>query len=84
MKNITVSVQDEVYHRARVRAAERKTSVSAIVRNILVDLAAEETEFARMKRQEDEIIARLRKRKAGFSAGRRLTREEIHDRHALR
>jgi len=84
MKNITVSVQDEVYHRARVRAAERKTSVSAIVRNILVDLAAEETEFARMKRQEDEIIAGLRKRKAGFSAGRRLTREEIHDRHALR
>jgi plasmid stability protein len=84
MKNITVSVDDEIYHRARVRAAERRTSLSAIVREILIELAAEETEAERLSRQEDEIVLRLRERGSGYSAARRLTREEIHDRHALR
>jgi plasmid stability protein len=84
MKNITVSVDNDTYHRARVRAAERKTSVSAIVRQILGDLAAEENEFARLKRQEDEIIAQLEKRHTGFSAENRMTRDQTHDRHALR
>ncbi|MCU0751285.1 MAG: hypothetical protein MUF13_17235 [Akkermansiaceae bacterium] len=84
MKNITVTVDEETYHRARVRAAERRTSLSAIVREILVELAAEETEAERLRRQEDEIILRLQERGSEYSAARRLTREEIHDRHALR
>jgi len=44
MKNITVSVEDEIYHRARVAAAERKTSVSALVREHLIAVAMEEAE----------------------------------------
>ena len=39
VKNITVSVDDEVYHAARVAAARRKTSVSAFVREALQGLA---------------------------------------------
>ncbi len=35
MKNITVSVPDEIYRRARVWAAERETSVSATVTRFL-------------------------------------------------
>jgi hypothetical protein len=35
VKNITVSVPDEVYRRARVWAAERETSVSATVTHFL-------------------------------------------------
>jgi len=35
MKNITVKVDDATYHRARVRAAEAGTSVSAMVRDFL-------------------------------------------------
>lgn len=35
MKNITLSVEDEVYQLARVEAAKRRTSVSAIVRGYL-------------------------------------------------
>lgn len=83
MKNITVSVDDEIYHRARVRAAERRTSLSAIVRSILSDIAAEETEAHRLQKQEDEIVAGIRKRRCDFSAGARMSRDEIHDRHAL-
>ena len=35
MKNITVSVSDEIYRRARIRAAELGTSVSALVAEFL-------------------------------------------------
>jgi plasmid stability protein len=39
VKNITVSVDDEVYHAARVAAAQHKTSVSAFVRQALIGLS---------------------------------------------
>jgi len=35
MRNITVTVPDDVYRRARVWAAERDTSVSAVVKYLL-------------------------------------------------
>ncbi len=38
MKNISVSVDDETYHLARVRATELETSVSALVHNYLRNL----------------------------------------------
>ena len=42
MKNITVSVDDSTYRRARMKAAERDTSVSALVKQFLNELAQEE------------------------------------------
>lgn len=84
MKNITVSVDEEVYHRARVRAAEKKTSVSAWVGRILRDLADKETDFERSRRREEETVAAVRECGAKYRAGDRLTRDELHDRHALR
>jgi len=38
MKNITVTVDDDTYRRARIWALERNTSISEIVRCILVTL----------------------------------------------
>lgn len=35
MKNITVSVDDELYHAARVAAAQRQTNVTAVLRGYL-------------------------------------------------
>jgi hypothetical protein len=40
MKNITISIDDETYRRARLWAAERDTSVSAVVKCILTTLPA--------------------------------------------
>ena len=76
MRNITVSVDDETYKRARVAAAERDTSVSALVKAYLVQLASHETEIERRKRQEREIRSQI----AAFSAADRLSREELHSR----
>lgn len=83
MKNITVSVGDSVYHRARLRAAEQRTSVSAIVRKHLEEIAAEETEHERLRRQETEMLQQIAQRRTGFSASQRSSRDELHDRHAF-
>ncbi|HEY2413058.1 MAG TPA: hypothetical protein VGI40_12485 [Pirellulaceae bacterium] len=78
MKNITVSLDDDTYRRARMKAAELDTSVSALVKKYLVDLAGEESDFERRLRLQNELLAKVKKH--GFSASDRLTREEVHDR----
>ena len=84
MKNITVTVDSTTYRRARVRAAELQTSVSALVKEFLTCLAETESEFDRLARQNREVVERIRSRKDGFSASKRLSRDQVHDRDALR
>lgn len=79
MKNITVSIDDEVHRRARIRAAELDTSISAVVRNFLIEFAGGETDFERRKKLQAQTLASIR----AFRAGDRLTREEVHRRDAL-
>jgi hypothetical protein len=76
VKNITVTVDDETYRRARIRAAERDTSVSALVARFLTELAAAETDVERLKREERA----LRERIGRFRAAARLAREDVHRR----
>jgi plasmid stability protein len=80
-KNITVSVPDDVYREARIRAAERGSSVSALVAQYLRSLGTDdgEQEFQRLVRQQEEVIASIER----FSAADRLPRDELYDR-ALR
>jgi hypothetical protein len=80
VKNITVSVPVEIYRRARVKAAERDSSVSALVREFLRSLGDEESDFEKGKRLQDEVLATIRR----FRAGDRLTRDAVHRRRALR
>ena len=78
MKNLTVSLDEQVYRRARRIAAERETSVSALVRRFLLDLTSAESEFDRLKRQEHA----LRERVTNFRAADRLRRDDLHLRDA--
>lgn len=87
MKNITISIDEELYRRARIKAAEQSTSVSALFKAYLVHLTTggeTETEFQRLQREEQELRAELRARRLGLSAAHNLPRTELHDRHALR
>jgi len=59
-------------------AAQRDTSVSALVREFLVELASGESENERLKRRERE----LRERITAFRASDRLSRDEVHKRSA--
>jgi hypothetical protein len=80
VKNITVSIDEELHRRARIRAAELDTSLSAVVRDFLVQFAGEETDFERRRRLQAEVLESIK----SFRAGDRLTRDEAHDRRALR
>jgi phage shock protein A len=59
-----------------MKAAERDTSVSALVAQFLTELAAGETDAERLKREERA----LRERIGTFRAADRLPREDVHRR----
>ena len=80
MKNITVSVDAAVHHRARVRAAQRNTSLSAVVREFLVAFAADESDADQRRRQQNELLARLDAEGLGPEASTRVARETLHQR----
>lgn len=58
MKNITLKVDEETYHRARVQAAEAGTSVSAMVRELLSNKTKE---TASREARQIEIVTELKK-----------------------
>lgn len=76
VKNITVSVPDDVYRAARICAAERGSSVSALVGDYLHLLSDREPEFSRLEAQQRQTQGEIE----GFRARERLDRDEIHDR----
>jgi hypothetical protein len=80
VKNITVSIDEDLHRRARIRAAELETSLSSVVRDFLIHFAGGETDFERRKRLQTEVLATI----DNFRADDRLTREQVHDRRALR
>jgi plasmid stability protein len=76
MKNITVTVPDDVYRNARIRAAERGTSVSSLVAEYLRSLSVREAEFSRLEAQQKQIQTQISR----FRARDRLDRDQLHDR----
>ncbi len=84
MKNITLSLDDETYRKARIIAASRDASVSALVKKYLVTLTAE-TERPRDLRQEQEaLLDSIWQRHPAFSSSENLSREDLYERHDLR
>jgi hypothetical protein len=75
MKNITLAIDDETYRRARVEAARRDQSLSALVREYLESLARGGADRNRTQR----LFAALNRSRA-FRAADRLSREDAHGR----
>ncbi len=95
MKNITVSVDEETYRLSRVKAAERGTSVSALVRGYLKTLIREQADGPRASEQGieteserrrllNEVLADFDARGVGLRMADNLPREALYDRDALR
>jgi plasmid stability protein len=76
VKNITITVPADVYRDARIRAAERGSSVSALVADYLRSLSERDHEFTRLEAQQHEVQGEI----VRFRAGDRLDREALHDR----
>lgn len=76
MANLTITVDDDLLRRARVRAVEQGTSVNAVVRDYLesyAGLGAEREEAARS-------ILQLSERAMSRHDGARWTRGELYER----
>jgi hypothetical protein len=79
MKNITISVDDEVARWARIWAAEMDTSVSQLVGQLLKEKMEHERGYrAAMRRDLARTASALKK------DGKYPTRDELYDRPVLR
>lgn len=79
MKNITVSVDDETYRRARVVAAQRDASVSALVKKYLCSLS-EEVAPRDWNKEQEELLDRVTRLHPVFKAADNLSRDELYQR----
>ena len=78
LRNITVTVEEEVARWARVEAAKRDTSVSRLLGSILEERMTQEDGY------ESAMKRALHRKPFGKSAGRYLSREESHERSGIR
>ena len=77
MANLTITVDDEVLKRARIRSLEQGTSVNALLREYLISYAGDVPAVHAMK----ELIEMARKSSSGSGKeGRTWTRDELHER----
>lgn len=76
MANLTISIDEEILKKARMRALEEGTSVNAILRQHLERFVGMGNQY---RQATDNILAIARRSKAA-SKGRRWTRDEIYDR----
>ena len=76
MRNLTLSVPEDVYRRARIKAAEQGRSVSAMVAEFLSTLNTGDDEFERLLSQQEEAVGDIE----SFRARDRLQRDELHER----
>jgi hypothetical protein len=79
-RNITITLDEETLREARVLAAERGLSVSALLRRELAGLVDRERGYAKARHS---ALARL-KRARSLGGGRLVSRDELHDRAKLR
>lgn len=78
LRNVTVTLEEEVARWARVEAARRDTSVSQMLGRLLKDHMAAESQY------EGAMQRSLARKPFLHSQGRYLTREEAHDRARFR
>lgn len=77
MKNITLAIEDDILDRVRIIAAQKKTTVNALVREFLADLARRDERLAEARKQ----LLRLMDNSEGRMAPDwKFDREETHER----
>lgn len=76
MANLTITIDDEVLRRARVRAIENDTSVNSILRDYLEAYAA----TGPIWKQAADAILRLSSRARSGRGSARWNRDQLHER----
>jgi hypothetical protein len=58
MKNITLAIEDDILDKARVVAAERRTTINAMVREFLTEIATRDAKVAKARRELLDLMDR--------------------------
>ena len=77
MKNITLAIDEDVLDKVRIVAAERKTTVNALVREFLADLANRDEKLAQARKQ---LLQLMDTSKGRMAPDWKFDREETHER----
>ena len=80
MKNITITLPEDLARWVRIRAAENERSVSRWLADLLEGMRRRDDEYAIAMRQ----FLAVEPRAMEWSDGRKPSREELHERTALR
>jgi hypothetical protein len=80
MKNITISVDEVTYRHARIAAARRDVSVSALVKQYLILLAQSEEAPPAPSQSLETLLHDIALRHPGFTCRENLSREALYDR----
>jgi Family of unknown function (DUF6364) len=77
--NVTLSLEDDLVKRVRRIAAERDTTLTAMIRKHLEQVAAEEAASGRKRREKDALERSFQKFRFPVGA-RNWTRQDLHER----
>jgi hypothetical protein len=77
MKNITLAIDEDVLERARLVAVEQKTTINAMVREFLADVAGRDE---RLERAREGLRELMRNSKGRMRPDFKFNREETHER----
>ena len=77
MKNITLAIEDDILDKVRVVAAQKKTTVNAMVREFLADIASRDERREKARR---ELLELMRTSTARMRPDFKFDREETHER----
>lgn len=83
-RNITVQLDEEVIDRAKVLAARRGTSVSALLSQQVIKMTEEATRYEAAKQRALAMMDEISRRPPRDSEKLTWTREELYDRDAAR
>ena len=76
MKNVTLAIEETTLREARRIAADRATSLNAMIREFLRDLTARESGIERARRR----IVELSSASSAEVGGKGWSREDLHER----
>jgi hypothetical protein len=82
-RNLTVQLDEELIHRAKMLAARRGTSVSGLVAEQIVKLTEADERYQRARESALRILEQTRDQRARLATdedtGRRWSRDELYD-----
>ena len=77
MKNITLSIDDKILENVRIVAAQKGTTVNALVRDFLTEIAGRDERQAEARKQ---FLRLVNESKGRMAPDWKFDREETHER----